>query len=191
VDVHQEHVKVVFGAPLLALPSAPSAAVETKGEMIPGTIPEFVQSFLAVTCLSGARTSFPEVSSRLIIIDGDGVPRHLEEFIAWSAGVRNNGSGITRECSLPKNNALMIFVFNDAQIDLRILYYLGKSREVPTGHSPGPLATSPIQVTSFFLWIWGITEKIKSAPIGSGPTLYNFRGEAPPKRKLTPQHHAP
>ena len=103
----------MFGALLLALPSAPSAAVETKGEMIPGTIPEFVQSFLAVTCLSGARTSFPEVSSRLIIIDGDGVPRHLEEFIAWSAGVRNNGSGITRECtcSLPKNTALMIFVF--------------------------------------------------------------------------------
>jgi len=111
VDVHQEHVKVVFGAPLLTLPSAPSAAVKTKGEMIPGTIPEVVQRFLAVTCLSGARTSFPEVSSRVIIIDGDGVPRHLEEFIAWSAGVRNNGSGITRECSLSKNNALMIFVF--------------------------------------------------------------------------------
>jgi len=112
----------VFGAPLLALPSAPSAAVETKGEMIPGTIPEFVQSFLAVTCLSGARTSFPEVSSRLIIIDGDGVPRHLEEFIAWSAGVRNNGSGITRECSLPKNNALIDdLCFYNAQIDLRIL----------------------------------------------------------------------
>jgi hypothetical protein len=152
VDVHQEHVKVVFGAPLLALPSAPSAAVETKGEMIPGTIPEFVQSFLAVTCLSGARTSFPEVSSRLIIIDGDGVPRHLEEFIAWSAGVRNNGSGITRECtcSLPKNNALMIFVFNDAQIDLRILYYLGKSREVPTGHSPGPLAKGALSSHGIF-----------------------------------------
>ena len=78
MDVHQEHVEVVFGAPLLALPWAPSATFETKGEMIPGTFPEFVQSFLAIACLRGERTSFPEISTTVIIIDGDGVPRHLD-----------------------------------------------------------------------------------------------------------------
>ena len=62
----------------LALPWAPSATFETKGEMIPGTFPEFVRSFLAIACLRGARTSFPEISTTVIIIDGDGVPRHLD-----------------------------------------------------------------------------------------------------------------
>ena len=40
--------------------------------------PELAQSFLAIACLRGARTSFPEISTTVIIIDGDGVPRHLD-----------------------------------------------------------------------------------------------------------------